>query len=279
MKKVALTGSSGLVGSRIIELLGNEFTFLPISQSQMNIVNKDEVNKSLNNIDFDLFLHLAAYTNVDEAESEQEKAHLINVEGTRNVFEVVKQLNKQFIQISTDFVFDGINPPFNESYPKNPLSVYGETKSEAEDVTDGEAMIVRISYPYRAMHDARLDFVRGIIKRMRENQPVMGIIDSTFTPTFIDDIAFGLRYLMNNYSADIFHLVGSNTLSPYSAFQQIAETFKLDSSLIHETTYDGYFKGKATRPKNCEIISTKSIPVKMSTFKDGLEKIKKQLVI
>lgn len=279
MKKVALTGASGLVGSRIIELLGNQITFLPISQADMDVTNKEQVNSYLQNKDFDIFLHLAAYTNVDGGETDEDKARQINVEGTKNVFETVKNMNKSFIQISTDFVFDGTNPPYTEASAKNALSVYGKTKSEAEDVVKNNAMIVRIAYPYRAQYEARLDFVRAIHKRMSENMPVMGITDSSFTPTFIDDIANGLGYLIENFSPEIYHLVGANSLSPYQAFQQIAEVFQLDTGLIKETTYDEYFKGKAPRPKNCEIISTKSIPVPMKSFKSGLEEMKKQLVI
>lgn len=279
MKTIALTGGSGLVGSRIMELLGSDFTFISIAQEDMEITNKDSVYANLKDKQFDLFLHLAAYTNVDGAETDQETAFDVNVNGTKNVFEIVSGMKKDFLQISTDFVFDGINPPFTESSPRNPLSVYGKTKAEAEEVVDGKAMIVRIAYPYRAEYDLRPDFVRGIKKRLEGKLPLMGITDSVFTPTFIDDIAYGLRYLFNNYSPEIFHLVGSSSLTPRDAFIKIAETFGLDTSLIGSTTYDEFFKGKAKRPKNCKIVSTKNLQITMKSFDEGLQEMKKQLVI
>lgn len=279
MKIIALTGATGLVGSRIIELLGSEFSFVTISQGQMDITNKDQVYANLKDMTFDAFLHLAAYTNVDAAETEKETAYKINVEGTRNVFEVVKELKRPFIQMSTDFVFDGQTAPFSESSTRNPVSEYGKTKAQAEEIVEKEAMIVRLSYPYRAEYDLRPDFVRGIRKRLHEKQPVQGITDSVFTPTFIDDIAFGLKHLFQNYSPEIFHLVGSSSLSPFEACQKIANVFDLDASLISETTYDTFFEGRAKRPKNCQIISSKSLPFAMRTFEDGLLEMKKQLVI
>src|SRR5437868_6508270 len=104
MLRVALTGSNGLVGSRIVELLQNEITFIPFTHDQIDITNKESVNAILQNTDFDMFLHLAAYTNVDGAEKEKEIAYKINVEGTKNIFEATQQKNKQFILVSTDFV-------------------------------------------------------------------------------------------------------------------------------------------------------------------------------
>ena len=147
MLKVALTGTSGLVGSRIIELLHDKFLFIPLPQADMDITNKNSVQKIVNNIDFDVFLHLAAYTNVDSAEYSKESVMMINVNGTQNVFEAVKKKERQFIYISTDFVFDGINPPYYEDSQPHPLSVYALSKYEGEKIVKDNAMIVRISYP------------------------------------------------------------------------------------------------------------------------------------
>jgi len=86
MLKIALTGADGLVGSRIVELLNNDFDFIPLPQKSMDITDKNQVNNILNNLDFDIFFHLAAYTNVPGAETNRELCLKINVEGTKNVF-------------------------------------------------------------------------------------------------------------------------------------------------------------------------------------------------
>jgi len=270
MLKVALNGASGLVGSRIVELLQNNFQFIDLPQSQMDITNSEQVNQVVSKTDFDIFLHLAAYTNVDAAEINQRLAYKINVEGTRNIFQAVTQKNKKFIYISTGFVFDGENPPYDESSQPHPLSTYAKTKWQGEEVVRSRSMIVRIEYPYRAKYDLKKDLLQTIRSLIGNNKTVYAVTDSIITPTFIDDIAFGLKYLLENHSPEIFHLVGADSLSPYDACKTIADVFNLNKNLIQPTTSEIYFKGNAIRPKNAIIKSIKNHFYKMKTFKQGL---------
>jgi dTDP-4-dehydrorhamnose reductase len=277
MYKVALTGATGMVGSRIVELLHSKFEFINLSQQQLDITNQDQVWHTLLNLDFDFFLHLAAYTNVDRAESEQETAYKTNVIGTQNIFNVVKKKRKKMIYISTGFVFDGKNPPFSEDSLPNPLGYYGKTKYEGERVLEHEAMIIRFDYPYRQEFAAKKDFVRTIKSLLEQNQPLKMVIDSTMTPTFIDDIAFGLRYLIQNYTPEVFHLVGADSLSPYSAAQLIAQNFNLNIDLIQPITYAQYSQNKAPRPQYSTLISLKNKFWPMKTFNEGLKLLRNQL--
>ena len=277
MLKVALTGADGLVGSRIVELLKQDFQFIPIPQSKMDITNVDEVNSILKRIDFDVFLHLAAYTNVAGAETNKEICFKINRDGTRNVFDIVTAKGKKFIYISTDFVFDGTSPPYFEDSTPNPIATYAASKYEGEKVVKGSAMIVRIAYPYRAAFGPKKDFFRTFKSLLEQKKPLTMITDSLMTPTFIDDIAYGLKYLFNNFSPETYHLVGSRSLSPYDAAIKVAETFGLDKSLIGKTTYQQYVKDKAALPRLADIRSKKNDFWKMKTFEEGLEEIKKQL--
>lgn len=281
MLKIALTGADGLVGSRITELLKSDFEFIPLPQKSMDITNKEQVDNALKNLNFDIFFHLAAYTNVPGAETSKDLAFKINRDGTKNVFEAVSQKQKKFIYVSTDFVFDGTNPPYFENSQPNPTSVYASSKYEGEKIVNppagGQAMIVRIAYPYRANFELKKDFFRTFKFFLENNKPLSMIIDSLMTPTFIDDIAFGLKYLFNNYSPEIYHLIGSDSLSPYDACLMVAEKFNLNKSLIGKTTYEEYVKGKATLPKLAEIKSKKNNFWKMKSFEEGLEEIKKQL--
>lgn len=277
MVKIALTGADGLVGSRIVELLGREFQFIPLPQAQMDITNAEAVGTVLQNLDFDLFLHLAAYTNVPQAEKEKDLALKINRDGTKNVFEAVTAKNKKFIYISTDFVFDGNNPPYIEDSIPNPISAYAVSKYEGEKIVRDRAMIVRISYPYRAAFEKKRDFFRTFKTYLEQKKPLTMITDSLMTPTFIDDIAHGLGHLIKNFTPEVFHLVGADSLSPYDAALKVADKFNLDRSLIGQTTYGEYIKGKAPLPKLGEIKSSKNNFWKMKTFEEGLEEIIKQL--
>ena len=277
MLKIALTGADGLVGSRIVELLGQDFEFIPLPQNLMDITDKKQVESVLQNLDFDIFFHLAAYTNVPGAESNKELCFKINRDGTKNVFEAVSQKRKKFIYVSTDFVFDGTNPPYDEDSTPNPIGIYAFSKYEGEKIVKAQVMIIRISYPYRSNFELKKDFFRTFKLYLESNKPLSMIADSLMTPTFIDDIAFGLKYLFNNYRSEIFHLVGSQSISPYDAAIKVAETFGLDKSLIGKTTYEEYVKGKARLPQFATIKSNKNNFWKMKTFSEGLEEIKKQL--
>jgi dTDP-4-dehydrorhamnose reductase len=274
MIKIAITGSTGLVGSRIIELLENDIQFLPIKQEEgIDITNKDNLWQKIKNLDFDYFLHLAAYTNVDAAEQEKTLAHKINVDGTRNVWEITNAKSKKLIYISTGFVFDGQHPPYDESSQPQPVSYYGQTKLEGEKIVKNNSMIIRFDYPYRKDFAPKKDFVRAIRSLLEQKKSLKMITDSTITPTFIDDIAFGIKHLIYQYSPETFHLVGANSLSPFEAGKLIAKTYGYDENLVQLTTYEEYFVGKAKRPQYATIISKKNQFYPMKTFEEGLKQI------
>ena len=243
----------------------------------MDITNTEQTNAIIKEIDFDIFLHLAAYTNVAAAETNKELCFKINVEGTKNVFDAVTNKGKKFVYISTDFVFDGKNPPYFEDSTPNPPGIYAQSKYEGEKIVNNKAMIVRISYPYRAKFEIKKDFFRTFKSYLEQKKPLFMITDSLMTPTLIDDIAFGLKHLLNNYSPEIFHLGGGRALSPYEAAMLVAEKFNLDKSLIGKTTYEEYMKNKPGLPQYANIRSKKNNFWKMKTFDEGLEEIKIQM--
>jgi len=275
MIKIALTGANGLVGSKIVTLLNDQFQFIPLSSSIINITNKDQVYQVLKETDFDLFIHLAAYTNVAKADLERDLCFKINVEGTKNVFDVVSFKKKKFIYISTDFVFDGKkeNAPFFETSTANPIGYYGETKYQGEKIVKNQAMIVRIAYPYRSFFSKKPDFVHKLKNLLEQKKELKMIKDALMTPTLVDDIAFGLNYLIKNYTPKIFHLVGSLAYSPCDVAKIIAKKFKLSLSLIKETTYEEYVKGRSPFPQYSDIRSLTNNFFPMSDFETGLEKI------
>ncbi len=280
MIKIALTGGDGLVGSKIVEILKSDenFDVHLILEQQMDITNRESVFNTLKGLNFDVFLHLAAYTNVDKAEIEKEKARKINVEGTRNVFDAVRSMNKNFVYISTDFVFDGKmqKTPFFEDSKPNPISYYGLTKYEGEKIVNGNGTIIRIAYPYRTKFDNKPDLVRNIKSLLEQGKFLSMVTDSLIVPTFIDDIAYALKkfLLSKNFKPEIFHLVGTQALSPYECGKIIARTFDLDDSLIKPITYEEYFKGKAKRPRFSDIKSSNNNFCKMGGFEETVFKFK-----
>ena len=276
MLKIAITGSTGLVGSRIQELLYHDFIFLPLLQSKIDITDQKSVEDFCAQNDFDLMLHLAAYTPVDQAEKDKDLATKINKIGTQNLFNAVYKKKKKFVYISTDFVFDGEHPPYYEDSKPNPKGVYGKTKYEGEKIVGSDGMIVRISYPYRAEFEKKEDLVRSIQSYLEEGKALRMIGDTQITPTFIDDIAFALKHLLTNYSPEIYHIVGSQSLSPYEVGLKISDVYGLDKTLIKKTTYDEFYKDNDIRPKQSVIKSRKNTFWEMKSFDEGLKELKKQ---
>ena len=274
--KILITGSTGLIGTKIIDLLKNKFEFIELKQPKFDLIDKQNIINNLSQ-DFDLLLHLAAYTNVDGAEKEKELCRKINVQGVQNLLDIVQLKKKKLIHISTDFVFDGTNPPYFEDSKSGSINsdicYYGKTKYEAEQIVKNKAMIVRLSYPYRQEFSLKSDFVRTIKSLLKKQKEINLVNDSIITPTFINDIVYGLEYLINHYQPEIYHLVGSSSHTPYEAGQMIAKTFNLNQALIKPISYQEYFKNKAPRPIKSIIKSNKNTFYPMSSFSEGLKKI------
>jgi dTDP-4-dehydrorhamnose reductase len=277
MVKVAVTGANGLVGSRVVSLLNNTFQIFPILHKDCDITQVDSVSRYFSNIKPDILLHFASYTAVDQAEFNASITHQVNVLGTKNLFNVAKSKNIKFIFISTDFVFDGTNPPYYENSKPNPISTYAKSKFDAEKIVGKEGMIVRISYPYRSEFEKKKDFVRVILSLLKDQKTIEMVEDSTMTPTFIDDIANALSFLIKNYSNEIYHIVGSTSHSPFEVGLIIADVFGFSRNKIIPTTYANYFRNKAKRPQYMEIKSSKNNFYKMKTFKEGLLEISKRI--
>jgi dTDP-4-dehydrorhamnose reductase len=276
MKRIALTGANGLVGSRLVELLSTKYEFVPVPHSAVDITDRESTASYLRGIEYDAFLHLAAYTNVDGAETEYEKAMGLNVDGTRHVFEATKNKGVPFILFSTDFVFDGDHPPYNEESKPNPISAYGSTKRMAEQAVEGEALVIRISYPYRASFEPKKDFVRTIKGLLEQGKELKMVTDSTMTPTFIDDIAPALDSLLEHYSPGLVHVVGGSAISPFESGKLIARSFGLDEDLVQPITYADFFANRAQRPRYSDIRSTRN-PVAMKDYEEGLAEMIRQI--
>lgn len=275
--KIALTGASGLVGSRIIELLSPQFEFISLSQKDVDITVPEQVEPVLESLSYDLFLHLAAYTDVDGAEKNTELARAVNVDGTRNLFDATQKAHKPFIYISTDFVFSGTHPPYDELSIPNPISVYGKTKYEGEQLVKDKAMIVRFAYPYRAHCPEKKDFATRLRELMLSGTELNMVEDAAMTPTFIDDIAYALSYLFTHFTPEIFHLVGSSSLSPYEAANTIAQVFDITNARIRPASYKEFFAGHAQRPQYATITSNKNTFHPMKSFEDGMKEVQLQL--
>lgn len=285
--KIIGTGLSGLVGSRVVELLSGPYSFENLSlETGVDITKKDIVDHYINASQAPWVVHFAAKTDVDGSEAERDEGEKsstwkINVAATQYLVDACRRTHKKFLYISTDFVFDGKKDKYSEDDVPNPLGWYGITKYEGEKrvQTLPGSIIVRISNPYGGVSSVRPDFVHRIIQRLTSGEGVVAPTDQEFVPTYIDDIAMGIKKLIEKNCSGVYHVVGSQSISPYDAACKIAGAFELDRSLIGKTTFAQYFDGRAPRPFHTVLRNDKitKLGVRMSTFDHGLATIKLQL--
>lgn len=278
------TGLSGLVGSRVTQLLSPDFTFENLSlETGVDITNKESVTMRLERSAAPWVFHMAAYTDVQGAEKErtlgeQSIAWKVNVVATEHIADTCKKLGKKLLYIDTDYAFDGKKKSYTEEDTPNPLGWYAITKWEgAKRVLTSGGLVIRISNPYRAHPVGKKDFVHKMLERMQTGQQVTAPTDQLFTPTFIDDIAAALRVLVRLGGSGIYHVVG-NPLSPFEAAKIIAEVFGCDTALVQKTTFADMFVNRAPVPQYAALKNDKirSLGVFMHSFAQGIEEVKKQ---
>jgi dTDP-4-dehydrorhamnose reductase len=290
-KKVIIgTGLSGLLGSRVQELLGDAYTWHDFSRSKgHDITDADHVESFLKETDFDMVVNFAAFTDVNaswnEYGDEEGMCYRLNVGGVKNLVKTCSQLNKHLVQISTEFVFDGTKEgTYTEEDEMNGLDWYAKTKMLAEKEIMAGSMpytILRPSFPFRSKFETKSDIIRKTLKGISENTLFPMFTDSIMTPTFIDDFAFALDHFLKTGTKGTFNTTGSTSLSPYDMAREVAIVFGFDPDSIKKGSMTEYLKtAKHSSPRNLRVSNQKlkdECGVLMHTLHDALEIVKKQL--
>lgn len=297
--RIILTGATGLIGSRFVELMTGNHEIIPLSSKEVDITQSDKVSAWFSEREADILIHLAAKTDVDGCESDKEQdyqlingnnttsldlntidtsfweakntAFATNAIGTLNLYQQTQSKGIRFVYISTDFVFNG-DGEFTESSATNPLNWYGMTKYFGETIIDtSKNLIARMSYPYGYKSPVKVDFVQKLIGLIKDNEKVSLIEDQIITPTFIDDIVHGLNFLISRNETGIVHLSGSSSESPFAIGNKIKESFGL-ATIIDTSFREDVYKDKAKRPAKSILINEKikSFGFIPKTFDEGL---------
>ena len=250
-QQILATGAIGLVGSRFLDMFQAKYEVANIDiASGVDITDKASVEQFIVSHPATTLIHLAAFTDTNRAFAETDDktglCYRVNVLGTQNIAELCRDHHIHLIHVSTDFVFDGLQTtPYLEESPLSPIEWYGSTKAMAEEVvkTSGVSYsIARLSYPYRAHFPAKPDIIQKIRLGLESGKLYPQFSDTVITPTFIDDIARGFDQLITLHPQGIFHLVGSDSLSPYSLAQKVATAYDFDPSLVKEGSLTQYLK-------------------------------------
>ena len=279
---VLVTGSNGQLGKTFKELFNNdneELDFIFTSRSQLDITNKTSVENFFKANHIDYCVNCAAYTNVDQAEIETEKAFKANAQAVKSLAEICKIHKTTLVHISTDYVFDGKqNVPYKENDVTNPINVYGESKllgeKHIQDIIDN-FYIIRASWLYSKYNS---NFVKTIVSKLKESSNLNILTTQTGTPTSCIDLAHFIVFLINNdvdYGTYNFSALGQTNWFEFAKY--IASSLnQKSSSEIYPTTN---FVTKAERPifSVLDTSKTQLIPYKLNHWKTSVETIIRQL--
>lgn len=304
MTNILVTGRKGQLGSEIQELVGsslyankyplNRFYFT--DRAELDITNRDSIQKFCFQNKIEVIINCAAYTAVDKAEEDVINADKVNHLAVKYLAEIAKENNIKLIHISTDYIFDGHNhKPYKEDDVANPLNVYGKSKLLAEEaiktVNPKGAVIIRTSWVYSTFGN---NFVKTMLKLSKERDEINVICDQVGTPTSATDLADILLHILNpegitpkvlndqeilNENVTIYNFSNEGVCSWYDFAKAIVEISNITCKVNSIETEE--FPTPATRPLYTLLNKSKikktyniTIPYWRDSLKKCIEKTK-----
>lgn len=277
---VLVTGSSGQLGQSLQFIANNypEITFVFCNSKQLDITNLENCVEVFSQYQPNFCINTAAYTAVDKAESETDKAIAINVTGAKNLAEVSKQFNTVLLHISTDFVFDGNkNSPYTEEDLPNPTGVYGQTKLDGEKAVQAiweKHFILRTSWVYSQFGN---NFMKTMLRLSSERDTISVVNDQIGTPTNAVDLANVLIKIINSNSNafGIYNFSNEGTCSWYDFAKKIFEFNNITINLLPISSSS--FPTPAKRPSYSVLDKSKiktAFNLSIKSWEKSLEAIK-----
>ena len=278
---ILVTGASGQLGQAIRFIASNyrECKFIFASSQDLDITNQDCVNHFFDTNKIDFCINTAAYTAVDKAESEIEKAESINVFGPKNLAIACKNNKVKLIHISTDFVFDGSsNKPYSETDATNPLGVYGKTKLEGEQAVTSimdEYFIIRTSWVYSQFGN---NFMKTMLRLASERDSLSIVSDQIGSPTNAVDLAVAIMQIVvkseqsaSNIQYGIYNFSNEGIASWYDFAKEI---FRINNVVINvKPIASEAFPTPAKRPKYSLLDKSKvknTFGIEIKTWQESL---------
>jgi dTDP-4-dehydrorhamnose reductase len=295
-KKVLITGSNGLLGQTMVKIFRDDYFVIGCDLTgesfnanypeneyyQLDLTQRDKVQKGLSQLKPDIIINTAAFTDVDKSEEKRDLCWTTNVRSVEIMVEAVMDFSPVFVQISTDYVFDGKSGSYRETDTTNPVSYYGHTKLAAEKIIKSsglEYIIARSMVLYGSGQKVRNNFVTWVIQQLKSGNKIKVVNDQRGNPTLVDDLSEAIKRLLQSEEYGIFHIAGNEVCSRYEFAQKIIKVFNLDAKLMEEV--DGsLFKQAAPRPANSSFNLDKlsnTLDWLPGTLEESLIKLKSQL--
>ena len=275
--KILVTGASGQLGKclqRTVQKINSKHSYIFKSSKDLDISDLNSIIKEFANTSYDYCINCAAYTHVDKAEDEVEKAVKINIDGVENLVKACAITTVVLIHISTDFVFDGEKEsPYIESDMAHPTCVYGETKLKGEQkIVEGleKHFILRTSWLYSKFGH---NFMKTMLRLAKEKSELSVINDQIGSPTYAMDLAEVIYKIVESKSAayGLYHFSNEGEASWYDFAKAI---FEISNSKINLKPVKSHkYPTKAKRPKYSVLDKSKiknELKIEISPWKERL---------
>lgn len=246
--KVLVTGANGQLGQELVQLKSSDsIEIIGCGRDDLDITDMGSCRSVLQKLRPDVVIHCAAYTAVDQAETEPDEAFRVNAAGTRNIAISAEENGAKFCYVSTDYVFDGNGTkPYNEYDQVAPRTIYGQSKLAGEQLTQtlsSRYFIVRTSWVYGKFGN---NFVKTMLKLGVERDLLKVVHDQIGSPTYTLDLAQFLIELVQTDCYGIYHASNTGVCSWYEFAQAIFNERGLSTKVEPCTTAD--FPRPAPRP-------------------------------
>jgi dTDP-4-dehydrorhamnose reductase len=277
---ILVTGANSQLGNELKILSGNfpYCQFLFVGKEEINIQDIAVLSKYFAGHSIDYCINCAAYTAVDKAESEKHLAFLNNAEAVATLAKVCNNNKTQLIHISTDYVFDGTaTQPYKETDKTNPVSVYGRSKLQGEELAIQNCpstIIIRTSWLFSSFGT---NFVKTMLRLMKEKESINVVNDQLGVPTYAADLALAIMRIIKSTKSHgnpgIYNYTNAGITNWYE-FALAIKKFTGSNCIINPITSEQY-PTAAKRPAY-SVLDTAKIkevfPVAMPDWEDGLQR-------
>lgn len=242
-----LTGATGMLGQDLQQVLvGRDITAL--GRTDLDVTDQDAVDAAV--AGHDVVINCAAYTRVDDAESNEDAAFAVNATGAGNLARAAARHGARLVQLSTDYVFDGAaTTPYPEDAPRHPVSAYGRTKAEGErlalELNPEATYVVRTAWLYGA-HGP--NFPKTMLRLAADHDTVSVVDDQLGQPTWTADVARQLVAMLDaDATAGVYHATSSGSTSWFEFAQAVFSAAGLDPDRVKPTSSADFVR-PAPRP-------------------------------
>ena len=245
MNKVLITGVSGFLGGHVFAKVESRFECRGTYYSanvpgvipnwyQIDLCDLFAVFQLVSEFKPDVIIHTAANSNLDACELNPVEAQEVNVQATAHLVSAAAQVGARFIHLSTDMVFDGSDFLYKESFKPNPISVYGHTKLQSEDVVSqyANSVIVRAALIYGRKKFGGSSFSMWIEQHLCRKQKISLYADQFRSPIYVENLADILIELAQSDYTGLLHAGGTNRIDRYTFGKQLCEAGGYEASLL-----------------------------------------------